>query len=246
MADYTELFDQRGSSYDRAMQAFPRARAAEFRQLLEPLDLSSDMVIGDVPAGGGYLGPYLPQNCEWVRHEPCSDFTTHAGQGLPSGPQTPLYPFPWKDDRCDAVVSLAGVHHLEDKPCFYREAARVTCDGGAFVLSDVAEGHPASRFLDEFVGAYNSTGHEGRYLGDDVTSDLEAAGWRLLGDRQHSFHWVFETRGQMSAFTRLLFDICEADEAQVEQAIGDLLGIDDLPGGVGMRWGLRTIRCRLD
>ena len=246
MADYTELFEQRGSSYDRAMQAFPQARRAEFEQLLAPLDLSTAKRIGDVPAGGGYLRAYIPNHCEWCRHEPCSDFTTHAGQDAPAAGK-PLFPFPWRDGSIDAVVSLAGVHHLEDKPAFWREAWRVTPEGGDFVLSDVADGHRVAHFLDDFVGAHNSTGHEGIFLDDATAGELADCGWTIVDDAVRDFTWDFDCRGDMVAFTRRLFDIGEVPDALIEDAIDIRLGVDERGGGgIGMRWALRTIHCRKD
>ncbi|WP_343347304.1 methyltransferase domain-containing protein [Sphingomicrobium sp. XHP0239] len=245
MPDYTDLFDQRGSSYDRAMQAFPAARAEEFRQLLAPLVPRSAMIIGDVPAGGGYLRAYIAEGCEWVRHEPCADFTTHAGQDQTERNGVALYPFPWKDESIDAVVSLAGIHHLEDKRRFFAEAHRVTRPQGDFVVSDVARDHPVAAFLDEFVGAYNSTGHEGLYLDEGTGEELRSAGWSIVDDRANDYHWVFPDRSAMIAFVRRLFDIGTIEDGEIGAAIDDRLGVDDLRSGqVGMRWGLRTIHAR--
>ena len=244
MPDYTDLFDQRGSSYDRAMQAYPAARDAEFRQLLEPLDLRPGSIVGDVPAGGGYLGPYIPRECEWVRHEPCSDFVTHAGMERKVG-GAPLLPFPFRERSIDALVSLAGVHHLDDKRGFYREARRVVREDGDFVLSDVAIDHPVARFLDDFVGAHNSTGHDGVYLDEKVVPELEDAGWTVRSDRLQEYLWVFKDRSGMIDFTRRLFDIDAATDDEVAEAIDDRLGTEALSdGGVGMRWALRTLHCR--
>lgn len=110
---YDELFDQRGGAYDRAMRRFPEARREEFSQLLERAEVESGMSVADVPAGGAYLAPYLPEGCEWLSHEPCGDFTAHAGQER-SG-SVPLLPLPWPDDRVDVADigdrSSAGGRH---------------------------------------------------------------------------------------------------------------------------------------
>lgn len=55
MKTYDELFETRGSAYDRAMRRYPRARDQEFRQVVERALLGEGMLVADVPAGGGRL-----------------------------------------------------------------------------------------------------------------------------------------------------------------------------------------------
>lgn len=243
IASYADLFAQRGSSYDLAMQKYPHARDAEFEQLLAPLDLTPGMRVGDVPAGGGYLRWYLPEGCVWEGHEPCATFTNH-GAKADDPASRPLLPLPWNDAALDSVVSLAGVHHIEDKAELWREVARVLKPGGRFVLSDVAEDGPIARFLDGFVGDNNSTGHEGLFLNRATLDELAASGFRVLDWSLNGYHWWFDTRAEMAEFARDLFDICKATPEQVGEAIARDLGVEDTADGrVGMNWALMTITC---
>jgi SAM-dependent methyltransferase len=240
---YSELFDQRGSSYDIAMRRYPAARRAEFRQILEPLTIAPGMRIGDVPAGGGYLQAHLPPGAIWEGHEPCASFTNHGE--VSAAESHPLLPLPWADRALDAVLSLAGVHHLEDKTGLFAEVGRVLKPGGTFVLSDVAEDTPVARFLDGFVGNHNSTGHEGCFLGERTLQELRATGWRVLSADHRRFTWDFADRAEMGDFASHLFDICKASAAQTADAIERELGTVPLPGGgVGMNWSLMTICCQ--
>jgi SAM-dependent methyltransferase len=243
IASYATLFAQRGSAYDRAMQKYPHARDAEFMQLLEPLDLEPGMRIGDVPAGGGYLRWYLPDGCAWEGHEPCATFTNHgAREDDPAS--RPLLPLPWGDGALDCVVSLAGVHHIEDKAELWREVVRVLKPGGRFVLSDVAEDSFNARFLDGFVGDCNSTGHEGLFLNQATLDELSACGLRVLDSRQNPFHWRFDNREQMADFAGGLFDVCKAAPDQIVEAIERDLGVEEgADGRVGMNWALMTVTC---
>jgi SAM-dependent methyltransferase len=243
MKSYADLFEERGSSYDRAMRKYPRARDEEFAQLLAPLDLAPGTRIGDVPAGGGYLRRYLPAGVIWEGHEPCASFTNHGARSDDPA-NHPLLPLPWADGALDCMVSLAGVHHIEDRPALWREVARVLKPGGRFVLSDVEEGSAPARFLDGFVGDNNSTGHEGLFLHRKTPEALEASGLRVLASRSNAYHWRFGSRDELAEFTRLLFDICKATPGEVADAIESELGIEiSGDGEVGMNWALRTIVC---
>lgn len=237
---YTELFRERGTAYDRAMQKYPRARDAEFQQAVTRAGLRSGMIVADVPAGGGYLDTYLPAGVACLGHEPCASFTHHgaeAGHAVRS-----LLPLPWADGSVDAVISLAGVHHIDDKRPLMTEVARVARPGGRFVLSDVAEDSPVSRFLDGFVGDHNSTGHEGVFLGPRTLRELQETGWLIRSAEQVRYHWAFDDRATMADFCRGLFDICKASPEQVGAAIEAGLGVDELEDGrIGMRWSLMTI-----
>ena len=237
---YEELFGQRGSAYDRAMLAFPQARAQEFAQAIAAARPEAGMVVADVPAGGGYLRRYLPRGCDWIGHEPCADFTNHRTGQSDAG--TPLLPLPFADRAADVAISLAGVHHLDDKRPLFREIRRIIRPGGRFVLSDVAAGTPTARFLDGFVGDTNSTGHEGIFLDAHTLEELAAAGWEVVSHRLEHFHWVFADNAAMVAFCRGLFDIRKADDAAVLRALLEGPGVDALAGGgVGLRWSLMTI-----
>lgn len=243
MQSYAELFDKRGAAYDFAMHRYPDARQAEFAQLLRLADIRPGMRVGDVPAGGGYLKAYLPPDAIWEGHEPCASFTNHgAGQGASAN--RPLLPLPWSDGELDVVVSLAGIHHLENKRELFTEIARVLKPGARFILSDVAEGSAAARFLDGFVGDHNSTGHDGRYLGERTFEELRAAGWHIASSQQQNFTWDFMDREEMGDFAYHLFDICKSTPHGAADAIERELGIVHLPDGrIGMNWSLLTIAC---
>ncbi|MGR8979331.1 MAG: class I SAM-dependent methyltransferase [Gammaproteobacteria bacterium] len=245
MRDYEDLFESRGSAYDEAMRRFPTAREQEFRQVIDRAGLKPGMNVADVPAGGGYLKSYLPADCVWRGHEPCASFYS-AGAGTEEAAiSVPLLPLPWADATIDAALSIAGVHHLKDKRCLFAELFRVTKPGGLFVLSDVAEGSAVARFLDGYVGANNSTGHEGIFLSNYTLIELQDAGWRVLSDEYLEFHWIFQNRESMGAFCHGLFDIRRTSVDDTIGAIETELGIDCLDDRrKGMRWGLTTIVSR--
>ncbi len=240
MKSFEDIFQARGSAYDRAMQRFPEARAMEFAQVVQAAQPRPGDVVADVPAGGNYLRRYLPRFCQWVGHEPCATFTQHDTAG--SRESVPLLPLPWAEHSLDAAISLAGLHHLSDKTALFQALHQAVRPGGRLVLSDVAEHSPVAHFLDEFVGAHNSTGHEGAYLSASTVEVLRATGWVVDRAEMQHFHWRFATRTDMAAFCHGLFDLRHCSLDDTEAAIEKRLGVTALPGGgVGMAWSLFTI-----
>jgi SAM-dependent methyltransferase len=232
-ASYEDLFQLRGAPYDRAMTRFPEARAEEFLNTIARAALAPGAAVADVPAGGGYLARYLPAGCRWMGHEPCASF----GHGA-SGQDRDLLPLPWADGAADAALSIAGVHHLADKRPLFAELARVVKPGGRLVLADVHEGSAVSRFLDGWVDRHNSTGHRGDYLGPHTLDELEQSGWTVLSAERVPFHWRFDDVVGMGEFCHGLFDLRTSRPADTARTIEAELGVDPLPGGVGMRWEL--------
>jgi SAM-dependent methyltransferase len=237
--NYTAIFAARGSAYDRAMQRWPAARDEDFRVPLEWLAAAPGEAVVDVPAGGGYLQRYLPAGAHWFGHEPCGSFQRDGAYA-----DTDLLPLPWSDGFADAAISIAGVHHLEDKRPLFRELRRVVKPGGRFVLADVHHASAVARFLDEFVGGHNSTGHAGSYLDTRVLDDLEVAGWRVERSARVALDWRFADREELAAYCRLLFDLRGLDDATLLGALEDYLGLADRDGAVALNWELCVVRSR--
>ncbi|MDN7126956.1 class I SAM-dependent methyltransferase [Pseudidiomarina sp. 1APR75-33.1] len=263
---YQEHFEQRGSAYDKAMLRFPKARQQEFEQVIAAAQITAGMTVIDVPAGGAYLREFLPADVNYQAHEPCASFTNHGiappptgaaptGSGTPKQERAalaendalpqgglPLLPLPWRDGEVDAAVSLAGVHHLDDKVPLFKELKRVLKPGGRLALSDVAKNSKVAKFLDGYVGDNNSTGHEGLFLDRDTLTELEQAGFAIEQRHQNDFHWIFPDRYSMAAFCHELFDLQKSTIADTQRAIENELGVTEYPDGrVGMHWSLMTI-----
>lgn len=240
---YDDIFALRGSAYDGAMQACPDARSQEFRQAIDRAQLKPGMVVADVPAGGGYMQRYLPADCQWLPHEPCTTFTSHhAPPDDPGNGQ--LLPLPWADTSIDTAISIAGVHHLEDKKPLLAELFRVVRPGGCLVLSDVAAGSPPALFLDDYVGTFNSTGHDGIFLDEQILQDFDSTGWDVELHEPVDLLWHFPDTAVMAQFCHRLFDLQRSTPADTEAAIARMLGFEATAEGLGMHWALTTIRAR--
>lgn len=237
--NYEQIFDRRGTAYDRAMERWPEARREDLLVPLGWLDPLPGETIVDVPAGGGYLQRYLPSSCRWLGHEPCASFNANE-----PNLNVDLLPLPWSDSAADAAISIAGVHHLDDRRPLFRELRRVVKDHGRFVLADAHEASSVARFLDEFVGVHNSTGHTGNYLGRATLAELAASGWRAERAERVPLHWWFADRGSLAEFCRMLFDLRDVDDERIVDAVQGCLGLTVRDGAIGMNWELYLVAAR--
>jgi SAM-dependent methyltransferase len=231
--NYEDIFRERGGAYHRAMRDWPDARREEFMIPVGLARVTTGDVVVDVPAGGGYLQRYLPTGTHWHGHEPCASFQDNA-----TAADSGLLPLPWPSGFADAALSVAGVHHLVDKRPLFREVHRALKPGGRFVLADAWEESAAARFLDEFVGSYNSTGHSGIYVTARTLAELVESGFDVQRAERTSYCWWFADRLSMGAFCRLLFDMRGIDDATVADAIETRLGVTVRGSECGMNWEL--------
>lgn len=242
MESYKQIFERRGQRYNDAMTRLPDSRQAEFGQLLERVTFKPGAWVADVPAGGGYLRRYLPDDCQWHGHEPCSTFSSHLDDRLEI---EDLLPLPWEQARFDICFSLAGVHHLQDKRPFYREVNRILKPDGVFVLSDVKSDTPVASFLNGFVDRRGSTGHNGVFLNKATTAELEHAGFTVESRELVSCPWRFTTVENLRSFCGDLFDLEPLTEEEFLEEVGAILRLDFLPdNSILLQWELLTYVCR--
>lgn len=234
--NYEEIFQERGNAYHQAMRRWPAARCDDFRLPLQWLALRPGERLIDVPAGGGYLRRYIPDSCGWFGHEPCASFHDST-----AALDQRLLPLPWHDGFAHAAISIAGVHHLEDKQPLFGELARALMPGGRLVLADVHQDSAVARFLDDFVGRHNSTGHQGSYLDAGTSVQLGRAGFTVLRAEHLQYCWRFADHADMGRFCRMLFAMEGITDAEVAEAIGQHLGTVECDYGIGMKWELYCV-----
>ena len=243
MFDYRDIFELRGSYYHQAMEGFPNARAQEFLSVIQEAGIGAGMKVLDVPSGGGYLSRYLP-DASVIGLETSQTFARLAAA---RGENTLLYEkdrLPIRTGCADRVLSIAGLHHVEDKCGIFAEMRRVLRPGALMIVADVAEGSPVQQFLDTFVGGHLDMGHSGWYFGDKTRSELKDAGLDIITDKGLDFCWCAPSLDQLAEFCRLLFGIVGAETSLVADAIRSYLGVRIMQDQVGLNWQLHCFVCR--
>lgn len=240
---YSEIFAERARSYHAAMKGAPRARDAEFRAVLDPLNGLPDGLLCDLPAGGCYLARHLRPGLEYVGVDPVDEFIVCGAQSKRRILQGQLDEVPLADGSVDYIVSLAGLHHEPDLRSVFREMRRLVRENGRVVISDVAAGTRPARFLNGFVARTNPLGHDGRFLDDTTAGILETVGFSVMEDELIPTPWVFATAADASRFARDLFGASLARTEEIETALAEDVGLSRTGVGTALDWCLRRIIC---
>jgi SAM-dependent methyltransferase len=240
--DYGDIFNLRGLYYQRAMEHFPDVRVHEFLNVIREARVANGMTVVDIPSGGGYLSRHLDDAIVFGL-ESSSAFAQLAAA---RGERVALYDgnrFPLADSCADRVLSIAGLHHVEDKRQVFSEMRRIAAEDGLVVVADVAEDSYVRRFLDDFVGRYCLTGHSGWYFGDATRVELEDAGLRIVRSALLDYPWCAASVRQLAEFCRLLFGMVDADNGTVARGIRDYLGAEESNGVSRLNWQLHCFVC---
>jgi SAM-dependent methyltransferase len=241
---YEQIFARRADRYRNAMAMCPQARDAEFLAVVAPLgDMAA--TVFDVPAGGGWLRRYLREGTRYVAVEPAESFFVECPEDrLAERIRSPIEAVPRPGGCADAIVSLAGLHHVADPGPAFGEMHRLLGDGGLLVIADVAAGTGPDRFLNGFVDANNPMGHEGRFLDAGTAAQLESAGFDLLDDALIAMPWRFDHPEQGGAYCADLFGIEGCSLVELTTALTDLVGAGQSASSFTVEWCLRRIVCR--
>lgn len=255
--DYTEIFNQRGELYHRAMTAQPNARRAEFERIVHLADLQSGQLIADMPSGGGYLRAFIPDDVRLVAVETARAFLQRDKECVEDQDGAPewniesssdtqllcldLSQIPLPTGVFDRVLSLAGAHHLPDMEKFCREVWRLLKPGATFVLADVMENSSAARYLNQWVDAHNTMGHQGIFLNQSTPEAVQNCGFQINFFGPKSYHWEFDSENEMIRYCRFLFGLDLADDAQILEGLETVLGVERYGSCCRMNWELMFI-----
>jgi SAM-dependent methyltransferase len=244
--NYERLFRHRGGGYHEAMLASPNARDEEFKavvselsEFLEPTkysDLKPDeqILLVDLPSGGNYLSRFLPSHVAYKGLE-VTKFTNDTSEIV----SWSSLPFP--DNSVHVVATVAALHHLSlgDRAKYYSEVLRVLHPEGVFLIADVVKGSKVDKFLNIFVAAWNSHGHEGLFFNATEESEvLQNAGFSEVRSNVRQYPWKFHKGEEMRFFMKNLFGLDKATKKKTLAGISRFLTINEQVGELQLEWEL--------
>lgn len=242
---YRDIFQKRGHLYHQAMTLHPQARAEEFHHTVRMADIKNNDIVCDIPSGGGYLRYFMNRTGTLYHMETSQVFadlcTAYGASHVFLGT---LGSIPLITGSIDTLISLAALHHVDEKEQFFFEAHRILNPGGTLVIADVRAHSAVSEFLDGFVNEHNTMGHQGKYIHAKTTEEIEQTGFRILESSPIPFHWNFDSPQTMGQFCHMLFGMDKANSAQVEEGIRTHVGYEANDKGCRMNWELFFIKAR--
>lgn len=236
--NYSDIFDQRGGMYHQAMTLYPHARRLEFEIPLAICQPKAHEIIVDIPSGGGYINEYLDDQTKLICLEPSQQFAAFCqlkklAVFLYDQDQLPL-----NDSEVDVIISIAGIHHIENKKPLFKEMRRILKPNGRLCIADVQHGSNIALFLDDIVDRYTETGHRGLYLTDETLHDLNAVGFVDVKQQLLNYVWRFASEQDLVAYFKLLFGLVKATDNMVLIGIKQYLTVHETQSGLELEWQL--------
>lgn len=239
---YEEIFNERGALYNKAMKLCPDARGKERDELINRLQLHDNLLLCDIPAGGGYVADGICQvykdKINIVNIEPSLVFVRGISQQHVSvvGQAESI---PLASNSMDRVSSLTGLHHMIDKQVLFNEVARILKSDGLFAVADVQVDTSPARFLNDAVDRLTETGHEGIFLGpDELTQRLTDAGFVNIQEELVAYTWDFPNHEILVQYCKDLFGMVRATEVQIDTEIQHALKVIDHESSAHLEWCL--------
>jgi len=241
VAFYKEIFNERGKSYNLAMEKWPKARDQERRIILDLIKPSKGDIIVDAPAGGGYLSEALYEaEAIPICVEPAKNF----GDYIPPHFEThftDIFCTPLESLSVDKVGSLAGLHHLtrEQIQQFFDECFRIMKHGGKIAVADVLKGSDVAIFLNGPVDRWTETGHDGNFFEEGELSEyMRKSGFKNITENHEKFYWSFSKHDDLISFCHFLFGLKKAKTEELAPTLSETLGIVKADGSHLLKWSL--------
>gem|GEM_PF-767688 len=223
---YDRIFDERGAKYHDAMSLFPKARDNEFLRAFDQVERSAVTSVLDIPSGGSYLQGFF-ENATLS----AIDFTAAFANKTNSVEVVDIDRFELTANCYDLAISMAAIHHIENKKPFSHKVFNAVKPNGYYCIADVPAESAIARFLDDYVGQYNGTGHEGMFISERLGDNLD---WlpegKVVEHQVKSCPWIFAKQADLILFAKTLFCISGVSDEDLLDKLEQYVGITGLAG----------------
>jgi hypothetical protein len=215
-------------------------RATEIRPLFDVMDLQERQTVLNVPFEGNLLTQLqsVPNMeitlADFVVPDSLKNWniikTDYNLINIPSG-------------FFDIVLTIAGIHHLDDEEQlqFLIATRRVLKTHGRLLMSEVKEASRTSRFLDKFVGKYTGTGHTGNYLKEDFVRVAAHAGYKTVKRETIICPWVFPNEDVLFNWMSKFFGLSNIPKVTLLSQVEETLGLNRGTEALTVNWELDFI-----
>ena len=243
---YQDIFNIRGLSYHKAMQNYPLARQDEFKNIIELSDFKDDNLILDIPSGGCYLSNFITHENSLISVETSTAFAQKIklSNNIKLLICKSLNHINLPSNSADRILSLAALHHVEDKLSFYHEMSRLLKEEGIICIADVLRDSAVADFLNIFVDKYNSMGHQGDFICPKIREELTRLNFNVVFDDVISYPWYFDSVNDMVDFCQLLFGLDKGNDELIKTGIDKYLGYSIKRNKVLMNWQLYFVKAK--
>jgi len=263
--DYKTSEDKRWESYREANGKFPHVRLNEMYETLSRANIRTGSTVFEVGTGNGYLtfpladkvGPAGKVVTLDTVHQNLVDIVLNNRDALQIVPipQKDSFDFPVHSEQADSIVTLATVHHYDDRSKgtgmtgranAFKEFHRMLKHGGQLVVADGVYGSPMQRYFDaiDTPRHCHPRGHPHDFLDKEqalaLCKDLHFEDVRF---EVVDTPWVFKDESEAKLFLNTLHNAqCTPDESM--EVAKQYLPYKKTEAGIELGWSLSILTAK--
>jgi ubiquinone/menaquinone biosynthesis C-methylase UbiE len=209
-------FDTIGSSYEKALAKYPKARL-DHVWLLRNSCINSKSHVLEISGGTGFLtekiaeivkeGKIIVQDVSPIvlkinSNKRCDqnnlEYVVESDMNFPS----------LDNDTFDSVIGLGGFHHIEDQVTFFSSIYKKLKKGGVVCMGDFEDNSSMQRYFDEKIHYITPTGHQGLFASESRFINLARfAGFDKVKVERIKTPFCFHNEEEIGDFFQLVHDL---------------------------------------